>query len=194
LRDRQEAGVWDRLHQTLLDRLGEADRIDCAGPPSTRPAFPLRGGEATGPNPTNRGKQGSRRHLVVDRAGIPLAITLSAASVHDCRMLETTVDAIAAITRPGGQRRKRPSKLHAAKVCDCPFCRDLLRRQHIILRIASKGIERRDRLGRHRWVVERTLAWLDRYRRLTVRFERRADIHQAFLALGCALICWNSLA
>jgi transposase len=48
-------------------------------------------------------------------------------------------------------------------------------------------------LGRHRWVVERTLAWLNRYRRLTVRYERREDIHRAFLSLGCALIRWNRL-
>ena len=49
------------------------------------------------------------------------------------------------------------------------------------------------RLGRHRWVVERTLAWLSQYRRLTVRYERRADIHQAFLTIGCCLICFNTL-
>jgi transposase len=48
-------------------------------------------------------------------------------------------------------------------------------------------------LGRHRWVVERTLVWLNRYRRLTVRYERRADIHLTFLTLGCALTCWQAL-
>jgi transposase len=61
------------------------------------------------------------------------------------------------------------------------------------VRIARRGIESSQRLGRHRWVVERTLAWLNRYRRLTIRYERRADIHQAFLTLGCALICFNHL-
>jgi transposase len=130
---------------------------------------------------------------VVDRAGIPLAVTLSAANAHDCTLLQATVDAIPPIKRPSGQRRKRPSKLHADKGYDYRFCRDLLRRRHITPRIARKGIERSDRLGRHRWVVERTLAWLNRYRRLSVRYERRADIHQAFLTLGCALVCWNYL-
>jgi transposase len=57
------------------------------------------------------------------------------------------------------------------------------------VRIARKGIERRDRLGHHRWVVERTLAWLNQVRRLRVLDERRADIDQAFLTLGCCLIC-----
>jgi len=55
------------------------------------------------------------------------------------------------------------------------------------------GIESKARLGRHRWVVERTFAWLAQYRRLSVRYERRADIHCAFLTLGCSVICWKRL-
>ena len=61
------------------------------------------------------------------------------------------------------------------------------------MRIARKCIDSSEKLGRHRWVVERTLAWLSQYRRLTIRYERRADIHDAFLALGCALICFKAL-
>jgi transposase len=53
--------------------------------------------------------------------------------------------------------------------------------------------ESSEKLGRHRWVVERTLAWLAKYRRLTIRYERRDDIHEAFLHLGCSLICLNYL-
>lgn len=68
-----------------------------------------------------------------------------------------------------------------------------LLRRHIGVRIARKGIESSQRRGRHRWVIDRTLAWLSRYRRLTIRYERREDIHQAFLTLGCALICFNHL-
>jgi len=131
---------------------------------------------------------------VVDRQGIPLAVTQSPANAHDSTMLEATVDAIRPTKRPSGQRRKRPAKLHADKGYDYKRCRDALRRRHIVPRIARRGIERSDRLGRHRWVVERTLAWLNRFRRLTIRDERRADIHQAFLSLGCALICWNHLS
>jgi hypothetical protein len=58
-------------------------------------------------------------------------------------------------------------------------------------RIARRGLESSERLGRHRWVVERTLAWLNRFRRLVIRYERRADLHEAFLQFGCILICWN---
>jgi transposase len=60
-------------------------------------------------------------------------------------------------------------------------------------RIARRGIESPTRLGRYRWVVERTLAWLHNFRRLAVRYERRDDIHQALLTLGTIMICWNFL-
>jgi transposase len=130
---------------------------------------------------------------VVDRHGIPLAIRLSAANVNDGPMLAATVDAIAPIRQRRGGRRRRPDKLHADKAYDSRPCRRALRTRRIRPRIARKGIERSDRLGRYRWVVERTLAWLNRFRRLTIRYERRADLHQAFLELGGALICWNFL-
>ena len=129
----------------------------------------------------------------MDRQGIPLAATLSAANVHDSRMLEATVDAVPCITRPRGGPRKRPVKLHADKAYDSRLSRQQLRRRSIVPRIARRGRESSARLGRHRWVVERTLAWLHRYRRLLIRYERRADIHRGFLSLGCALICWNYL-
>jgi IS5 family transposase len=108
-------------------------------------------------------------------------------------MLETVIDAIQPIRRPRGRPRKRPHKLHADKGYDYPRCRRALRQRRITPSIARRGIDGSERLGRYRWVVERTLSWLNRYRRLKVRYERRADIHQAFLTLGCALICWNYL-
>jgi transposase len=129
---------------------------------------------------------------VVDRAGLPLAALLTGANQHESTVFETLLDAIPLIKQPNGHRRRRPGKLHADKAYDIPRCRQALTARHIRVRIARKGIDSSQRLGRHRWVVERTLAWLNRFRRLTVRYERRADIHQAFLTLGCALICWNA--
>ncbi len=118
---------------------------------------------------------------------------LTAANVHDSKVLEEAIDAIEPIKRPRGRPRKRPKKLHADKGYDFPRCRKALRRRGIKARIARRGINSSERLGRHRWVVERTLAWLSRYRRLSVRYERRDDIHEAFLHLGCSLICLNYL-
>jgi IS5 family transposase len=131
--------------------------------------------------------------VVVDRQGIPLAVTLSAANVHDSRMMLETVDAIAPVRGKRGRPRKRPAKLHADKAYDSRALRGELRRRGITPRIARRGVESSERLGRYRWVVERTISWLNRFRRLRVRYERRADIHLAFLHLGCALICWNFL-
>jgi transposase len=151
-----------------------------------------KGGERTGPNPTDKGKPGSKHHVVSDRRGIPLAVVLTAANVHDSKVLEESLDAIEPIKRPGrGRPHKRPKKLHADKGYDFGRCREALSKRGIKARIARRGVESSERLGRHRWVVERTLAWLARYRRLAVRYERGADIHEAFLHLGCSLICLN---
>jgi transposase len=128
---------------------------------------------------------------VVEAQGIPLAVTLTGANVHDCRVFEEVLDAIPAIKGPEGQLRKSPDKLHADKAYDFAHCRRALRQRGIQSRIARRGIESGARLRRHRWVVERTLAWLARFRRLVIRYERRADIHQAFLTLGCVLVSWN---
>ena len=92
-----------------------------------------------------------------------------------------------------GRPRRRPAKLHADKAYDHRRCRRECRQRGITPRIARRGIESSQKLGRHRWVVERTLAWPGRLRRLTVRYERRADIHLAFTTLGCALVCMNQI-
>jgi transposase len=130
---------------------------------------------------------------VVERGGLPLAKLLSGANRHDSVVFEELLDAIPPIKQANGRRRKRPAKLHADKAYDIPRCRRALSQRHIRIRIARKGIDSTQRLGRHRWVVERTLAWLNHFRRLRVRDERRADIHDAFLTLGCALICFKAL-
>lgn len=103
------------------------------------------------------------------------------------------VDGIPPIRRSRGRPRTRPAKLHADKAYDIPRCRRFLHRRHIKIRIARKGVDSSERLGRHRWVVERTLAWLAQFRRLTIRYERRDDISAAFPSLGCSLLCFNAL-
>jgi transposase len=131
---------------------------------------------------------GTKRHLITEGRGTPLAILQSGANAHESPLLEAVVDAVPRIKTPRGGRRKRPDKLHADKAYDGRPNRDRLRRRHIKARIARKGIESKERLGRHRWKVERTFSWLNRFRRLRIRYERRADTYQAFLLLGCALI------
>jgi transposase len=127
----------------------------------------------------------------VDRRGIPLAVQLSAANVHDSTYLERTVDAIPPIFGPPGKPgrpRFRPDKLHADKGYDYPEKRRGLRRRGITPRIARRGVDSSERLGRFRWVVERSLAWLLGFRRLGVRYERCAELLGGLLHLACALI------
>jgi len=114
---------------------------------------------------------------VVDRRGVPLAAGLTAASRPDGTVFEAVLGAVEPIRGWRGRPRRRPAKLHADKAYDIRRCRAYLRRRGIADRIARKGVEDKQRLGWHRWVVERTLAWLARYRRLAIRYERRADLH-----------------
>ncbi|MGX9773072.1 IS5 family transposase [Janthinobacterium aestuarii] len=188
----QQAGVWQRIHEAMLQHLREYDQIqwerasvDSASVPSPP------GGQHTGPNPTDRGKLGCKHHLLVDQRGLPLVASISGAQVHDSRMLIPLLEAVPSVAGLAGRPRKRPAKLHADKAYASRAHRAWLRSRGIAPRIARYGIESRERLGKWRWVVERTLGWLHRFRRLRIRYERRADIHQAFLSLACILICWR---
>jgi transposase len=193
LRDWQRAGVWQRLHPPAVESAqlpGPARLV--AGQPGQLECPRQAGGCLTGPNPTDRGKLGSKYHLLVDRGGIPLAVCLSASNTHDSLLLEAVVDAVPPIRGPRGRPgrpRKRPAKLHLDKGYDYPRCRQALRRQGITPRVARRGIESSQRLGRHRYVVERSLAWLVGHRRLQVPYERHADVLLGFLHLACAVIC-----
>jgi IS5 family transposase len=88
----------------------------------------------------------------------------------------------------------RPHKLHADKAYDIAELRSWLRGRGITPRIARKGIESSEKLGQHRWVIERSIAWLFGYRRLTIRYERHAHPFCAFLTLAAALTCYKKLA
>jgi hypothetical protein len=92
-----------------------------------------------------------------------------------------------------GRPRHRPDKLHADKAYDVRALRAEVRRRGIAVRIAHKGVESSEKLGRHRWIVESCLAWLQNDRRLVRRYERKADRFHAFADLGYALLCYRRL-
>jgi IS5 family transposase len=139
----------------------------------------------------DRGKPGSKIHAMSERSGIPLTVVVSAANRNDHLELETVVDAVGPVRGPVGRPRRRPHKLHADKGYDYPTCRNGLRRKGVIARIARRGVESARRLGRHRYVIERTLEWVSRFRRLARRYERKADHFAAFARLACAVICYR---
>ena len=101
---------------------------------------------------------------------------------------------IPAIRSRRGPRRRKPGKLHADKAYDSAELRGSVRGRGIGVRIARRGIEFSEKLVRHRWVIERTMAWLTGYRRLTLRHERKASHFLAFLPLGAALTCYKKLS
>ncbi|WP_042284279.1 IS5 family transposase, partial [Nocardiopsis alba] len=153
-----------------------------------------REGEKTGPNPTDRGKPGSKLHLLCDNQGLPLTCAISAANVNDGEALKPLVRGIPAVRSRRGPRRRRPAKLHGDKAYHSRDRRRWLRERQIGVRIARPGVESSQRLGRHRYKVERSIAWLGSYRRLNVRWERKASNFLAMLGIACILICYKHLA
>ncbi|POG48595.1 IS5 family transposase [Streptomyces sp. ZL-24] len=163
----------------MRDRLGQH-----AGPEK---------GDLTGPNPVDRGKYGSKIHLITERTGLPISVGISGANLHDSQALIPLVQGIPPIRSRRGRRRRKPGKLHADKGYDYPHLRRWLRGRGITHRIARKEIEPSQRLGRHRWTIERTMSWLAGCRRLHRRYERKADHCLAFTSIACTLICYRRL-
>jgi IS5 family transposase len=114
---------------------------------------------------------------------------VTGANRHDSVVFEELIDAMPGVGGKRGRPRRWPDKLHADKGYDFARCRDHIKRRGIQDRIARRGIERNDRLGRHRWVVERTHSWLAAFGKLRVRFERAIQTHLALLSLACCVIC-----
>ena len=148
----------------------------------------------TGPSPVDRGKTGSKIHVLSDRAGVPLSVAVSAANTNDAAALKPLVMAIPAIRSRRGPRRRTPVKLHADKAYDHAELRGWLRARGIAVRIARKGVESSQKLGQHRWVIERSIAWLFGYHRLAIRYDRYANHFCAFLTLAATLTCYKKLA
>jgi transposase len=130
---------------------------------------------------------------LVDATGIPLAWAVTGGNRNDITQLIALVDAVPAVGGCVGRPRRRPDRVTADRAYDHRPQRRELRKRGITPEIARRNTEHGSGLGRVRWVVERTFAWLHHFKRLLVRYDRRAEIHQAFLALGCCLVCFRRL-
>ncbi|WP_372501221.1 IS5 family transposase [Streptomyces meridianus] len=190
-----EAGLWRRLHQAVLDELGARGELDWTSAIADAASVRAKkGGSLTGRNPVDRGKKGSKVHVLSDAQGLPLALGVSGANVHDSQALLPLILGIPAIRSRRGPRRRRPGRLRADKAYYSADRLAWLRSRGIVPRIARPGIESSERLGRHRWKIERSISWLFGYRRLTVRYERKGSHFLAFLGLAAALTCYKKLA
>src|SRR5476649_647199 len=156
-----------------------------------RPAFTSRKVILPGPNPVDRARPGSKHHVATDANWVPLAIILTGANRHDVTQLLPLIDAIPVIRGIRGRPLQKPQVVYADRGYDSEAHRRRLCERGIKPVLAKRRTEHGSGLGKYRWVVERTHAWLHNFRRLRIRFERRADIHEAFLKLGCSLVCWN---
>ncbi|WP_429496507.1 IS5 family transposase [Paraburkholderia youngii] len=194
LRDWQAAGVWDRLHEVLLAKLRESDRIDWSRVVVDSSSIRAVGaGQKTGPNPTDRARPGSKHHLITEAQGIPLAVILTGANRHDVTQLHALVDAIRPIAGKRGRPLSKPRIVQGDRGYNHDKYRRPLHAAGIATEIARRGEPHGSGLGKTRWVVERTISWLHNFRRLRIRFERLAFIHEAFMKLACCIICWRRL-
>jgi len=194
IRDWQQLGIWDQLHALLLTELQRRGKIrwdrfvvDSA---SVRA---LQGGQNTGKNPTDRARRGTKHHVLVDGKGVPIALRITGANRHDVTQIVPLVEAVPAVGGRRGRPRRRPKRLFGDRAYDSQPVRRFLRRLKITPCLAKRNTEHGSGLGKYRWVVERTISWLHGLRRLRLRWERRADIHQAFLTLAACVICLRFL-
>jgi transposase len=122
-----------------------------------------------------------------------LALSLSAANHNDILELLPLLDAIPPVRGKRGRPRRRPERLLGDGAYHSRRHRSELRARGVAASIPKPKTDHGSGLGKQRWVVERTISWLHQYRRLRVRYERRADIHEAFLRIAGCLICLKLL-
>ena len=147
-----------------------------------------------GPSPVDRARPGSKHHRLVDATGIPLAWTVTGGNRNDVTQLVPLLERIPPVRGKVGRPRRRPQRVTADRGYDHDNYRRELRRRGIAPEIARRQTQHGSGLGRARWVVERTFAWLHHFKRLLVRYDRRHEIHEAFLAIGCCLVCFRRLS
>ena len=132
--------------------------------------------------------------MITDSGGIPLAITLTGGNRNDVTQLLPLIDGVGPVTGKRGQSRRRAERVLADRGYDHDKYRRELWKRGVKPVIARRSTEHGSGLGKERWVVERTFAWLHNLRRLRIRYERSAELHMAFMLLGCAVVCQRRLA
>jgi hypothetical protein len=147
------------------------------------------GGEDTGPNPTDRGKSGSKHHVMTDAQGIPLAATTTAANVNEVTRVFQVLTSMPAVGGKPGPKREKPERLQGDRGYDSEPVRKLLRWLGITPILAARNTEHGSGLGVYRWFIERTISWLHQFGRLRRHLDRKTELQDAFLQLACSLIC-----
>jgi putative transposase len=193
----QKAGVWQRIFQLLLRHYAKVKGIQWRWQAidSKSVAAPL-GGEKTGKNPTDRGKLGSKWHLLTDARGAPLAAVVSAANVNEVTCTLDVLDALV-VARP--ERIYRVHHLCGDKGYDSEALRQAVTERHYRVHFARRWptaskVAATRRHPARRWVVERTFAWQNKFRSLRTRWAKKADNWLALIHFASALVLWKMSA
>jgi putative transposase len=191
-----QADVFLKLWRAGVNQFDELQGLDWAwlSMDGTITKAPL-GGEATGPNPTDRAKSGVKRSLLSEGHGVPLGVAVTGANRHDMKLTQPTLASLV-VERPA------PTPEHPQGVCldagyDYQEVRDILAEFGFTAHIRSRGEEARELKEKagsraRRWVVERTHSWMNRFRRILIRWEKKPENYIGFLHFACALIAFRA--
>lgn len=192
----QQRGVFARIWGMLLEACEELGAVDWQWQAADAALGKARwGGDQIGPNPTDRGKNGTKHRLLTEAGGGPLAVVVAPANVHDTKLLAPTLEAMV-VSRPV-PTEAQPQHLCLDKAYDNPTGEAAVREHDYIGHIRRIGEDQREPQTRHkprRWVVERTLGWLSKCRGILVRYEKKAQNYLALLQFACALLWYRRLA
>lgn len=147
-----------------------------------------------GANPTDRGKNGTKRSIIVEASGGTLGVVVAGANVHDTKLLQQTIEAIV-VERPVVSE-DQPQNICLDKGYDNPTGEAAAKAGGYLAHIRRIGEEKLDdnREKRHparRWVVERTLAWLSKCRGILVRYAKKACNYLGLIQLACGLLWYR---
>lgn len=191
-----EAGVFLKLWQAGVEQFDELKGIDWAwlSMDGAMTKAPL-GGEDTGPNPTDRAKSGVKRSLLTEGHGVPLGLAVEGANRHDMKLVRPTIESIV-VERPK-PNEEQPQGMCLDKGYDYQEVRDILVEFGFTAHIRSRGEEAKELIQEagkraRRWVVERSHSWMNRFRRILIRWEKKPENYIAFLHFACALIAFRA--
>jgi putative transposase len=155
----------------------------------------------TGPNPTDRGKRGTKRNVLTDQRGIPLSVVITAANTHDMKSAAKTLDNIVIVRR----RRPAPTKIIQNLCLDKGYDSQEIEYEavkrgyipHIRYRGEESLLVMTKKYNNHhparRWVVERTNSWHNRFRKLLIRYEKKSENYLALVCLACCIIVYRRI-
>ncbi|RSK38459.1 IS5 family transposase [Hymenobacter perfusus] len=188
------AGVFRQLWVLGLLELHIESRLDWSfqSLDGCQTKAPL-GGQAVGPNPTDRGKGGVKRHLLTEAQGLPVGLAVTGANVADVIQVQAVFDSMPVLPSPDTD--EFPQGFCADKGHDAKAVRHLIQQRGYVDHIQSRDQEatlcKTPGYRARRWVVERTHSWFNRFRRLLIRWEKQVDNYEALLHLACANIVWK---